>query len=178
MQQSLDNNDSGRKDIVVTSMVVSEQGEAILSFSVIDAPRGKCAGCISGLPYFLPVRAPFAPLEGDCVIVRRRLRSPNRGDEEVKNWQRADRLAFFTLLSPWLWCKIQHCEITNVVMGPVYFVDYLERLCVFLGESCMTLHRYMQPDIKHKNAMKTNSTRMTRLTSCMAQRFTSRPSMA
>jgi len=32
------------------------------------------------------------PLNCDCVIVRRRLRSPNRGDEDVKIWSSDDWL--------------------------------------------------------------------------------------
>lgn len=40
------------------------------------------------------------PLNCDCVIVRRRLRSPNRGDEGVKICMSGDWLPFFELLSP------------------------------------------------------------------------------
>jgi hypothetical protein len=77
---------SQRKDIDQAVMVICYQGIACFPSPLSTPPRGKWAGCISKTAVTFTFW-PLAPLDADCVIVRRRLRSPNRGDEDVADAQ-------------------------------------------------------------------------------------------
>jgi len=114
---------SQKKDIVPTSMVISYQGNVCFPSPLSTPPEGKSqAGCISKttVHYFL------GPLACDCVIVRlrRRLRSPNRGDEHVRvsTILPADRL--FTLAC-FLRCCVDY-GMDNIIGRSVSF-DHLPR---------------------------------------------------